>query len=797
MLNGLVTKGLLSIVFAGSATLGLPAISADSSDSQVQISWQAPGYSINQIYLDESTDAGITWKVVQQLPPDALHAFIGGLTNQQNYWFRIQFLLPDGTTSTPSNAVVAVPTGAPATPTDLSATASIDQVSLQWATPTAGESIIGYEVDQSSDGGATWSVVTANTHSPATSYLISGLTSGTTYTFQVKAIAFGGISSEYSAPASVLVGQLVDTAYPLSSTITPTGVNLTWGNPTITATLDTYRIELSTDGGLTWVLATSVDGAINKATVPYVLGGALYRVIATAINGQSAMSQITLAQITDDPNAQVDPNATPPTSSTPSGVAFPHYQGTITGTLGGITTSVNGGVGSRQSLPPFDIKISPKAVAHTQVAALALLSILTGATTIAARRREDEQTALEHVDYENLERLDGMEERGDLSSTWRWPSVDFAQKSDAFVYRTALSVNSSSPLLARLTLDGSYLRAIFGAPALILWVLGFGFGVLSLIQTHAQALPPLGYVTLGLITLGILDAASSIIALAVIFATTLLTGGYGNIPALRTTLGLAVLWFGPSLIASAARPLRRPRPVTFEIEKWRWERIGDFLLGPLLSAWAVRTMINGLPALSGLHLPLANYANFFAIIAGVVVAIRYGLEELVSRFYPARLRMVQEDDLLDTTQDQKYFSLFMRTVLFIIVALPFMGSCWQLYAGAAMFVAPAIARFFSSRFPNFPKLYQILPAGLPKIAVMLVIGALYSSWVSHLYNGASATKMGFVLMSIPGLAFSALSLIGRAPADGDLRWYMRDKNTWLYRIGAVVVITATIYLALR
>jgi hypothetical protein len=798
MLNGLITKGLLTFIFAGSASIGLPAITVTSGDSQVQISWPAATFSENAIYLEESTDAGVTWKTIQSLPPDASHAFVGGLTNAQNYWFRIQYLLPDGTTSTPSNTVVALPTGAPAAPTTLSATSSTDQVSLTWDKPALGSTIIGYEVDQSSDGGATWSVVSSNTHSPSNSYLISGLTSGTTYTFQIKAIAFGAIASDFSTPASVLVGTLVDTEYPLSSTITPKGVDLVWGNPTITATLDTYRVELSTDGGMTWVLATQVDGAIQKTTVPYVLGGALYRVIATAINGQTAMSQVTLAQITDDPNAPVEPGTTPtfPTSTTGSS-STPHYVGTLSANFGAVTTSVNGGIGSRSTLPPFDIKIKPKAVAQTQVAALALLALLTGATGIAARRREDEQSSLENIDYENLERIDGMEERGDLSRSWRWPSEAIARKSDEFVYRRALSVNSSSPLLARLVLDGSYLRAMLGAPALITWLFGLALGGLSLLQTHAQALPPLTWVSLGLICLGILDAAASLVAVTVIFATTLVLGGYGSIPALRTTLGLAVLWFGPSLIASAARPLRRPRPVTFDPEKWRWERAGDFVVGPLLAAWAVRSMIHGLPALAGLNLPIVNNANLFAGVTALVVLVRYALEEVATRLYPARLRMVEDDELPETTKDQKYFALFMKVLLFIVLALPFMGSCWQLYAGALMFAVPAIARFFVAKFPNSTRLYQILPVGIPKFALMLVIGAIYSSWVGHLYVGNSSTKMGFVLMSIPGLAISTLALFGRSPQVNDVRWYMRDQFTWLYRLGAIVVIAIAIFLALR
>ena len=553
---------------------------------------------------------------------------------------------------------------------------------------------------------------------------------------------------------------------------------------------------------MTWSVEDTVDGDVKSAKLSYVIGGALYRIIATSITGEYAVSVVSLVQTLEDAadspmsdfnnqggTTTTDPGATDSTSATPEPT----------------TTTVNGGVGSRESLPKFDPLSLPAGVVNASVAALALLGLLSGAAgaaRVSGVRREDEVASLEGVSYANPESFDGFEEQGDRSNSWRWPSLRFTRIVERLTHGIASQLNRFSPLLGRIFSDGSYLRAMYGANAILTWIVGAIFAVITLIETGGQALPPKPLTVIVLIAIGILDAGAAGLAATIVILGTAAFGGFDSIPAIRTSLGLAILWFAPALIASAARPLRRKKPEEDdenreELSKYQWERAGDFLVGPLLVAFAVRSMISGLPALAGLNLPIANSANLIAILAFCFVALRYSLEESATKNYPMRLLMVETNEMRYQIKGQHFVSIILRTFLFAFVAFPFMGNVWQLYVGAFLFIFPTVLSTFAKNLPKTPALFQILPVGIPKFVFMLIIGSLYGSWVSGLVDGAQAARMGFVLLSIPGFIFSILSLFVANPGSDAVRWYMRDRLKWFYRIGAIVLVLLGTYLVLK
>ena len=104
----------------------------------------------------------------------------------------------------------------PAAPTGLTATPGNAQVVLNWTDPS-NTNITKYQIRQSTDGGSTWSTWTDISSSGATTttHTVSSLTNGTTYTFELRAVA--GISNGASAsvtvtPAGKLVGNVVASA---------------------------------------------------------------------------------------------------------------------------------------------------------------------------------------------------------------------------------------------------------------------------------------------------------------------------------------------------------------------------------------------------------------------------------------------------------------------------------------------------------------------------------------------------------------------------------------------------------
>ncbi len=321
MLIGLFLKPLALFAAAASAGLGSPTANAVPSESQVLISWQAPTQAINGVLIEESVDSGNSWITVTKLPPTSTHLRVQGLTDGKNYWFRVSWIWPDYSIGIPSATLVAIPINNPSAPTGLIATANDTQVALNWDQPTQG-SVTGYEIEQSTDGGTTWTIVSKNTGSIASGYLIDRLTTGTTYTYRIKALAFGGGQSEYSDSAVVKVAAAPTGGFALNYAIKKTKITLTWETPIDLSDVTDYKVNVSSDGGANWFTVATTPGGINTAIVPYVIGGATYQVIATSTSGQTASSAVELVQTNAIPDptttAKLSPTPTPSSSATPT-----------------------------------------------------------------------------------------------------------------------------------------------------------------------------------------------------------------------------------------------------------------------------------------------------------------------------------------------------------------------------------------------------------------------------------------------------------------------------------------------
>ena len=100
----------------------------------------------------------------------------------------------------------------PSAPTGLTGTAAATSVDLVWAAPaSAGSSAISdYQVRFSSDGGLTWSDP-QSLGSTSTTATVTGLTNGTDYVFQVRAVNAAG-TGPWSAPSNAVAPKPAGTA---------------------------------------------------------------------------------------------------------------------------------------------------------------------------------------------------------------------------------------------------------------------------------------------------------------------------------------------------------------------------------------------------------------------------------------------------------------------------------------------------------------------------------------------------------------------------------------------------------
>lgn len=327
MLQGLILKSLIALMAATGTNLGAPQATAIPGESQVLINWAPPAGAINGIVIEDSLDSGNTWTTITKLPPNSTHIRVQGLTDGKNYWFRVRWIWPDNSLGIPSRTLVAIPINNPSQPTGLIATASGTQVALNWD-QTTEKAVTGYDIEQSTDGGNTWTVVSANTGSSSSGYLIDNLTRGTTYTFRIRSLAFGGGRSDYSEVTSVKVGLTPTGGFALTYKINGSKIDLTWETPQDLPDVTSYQVNASGDGGANWFTVATTQGGINTALVPYVIGGSTYQVIATSAAGETSASSIELVEtnLLPDPvtTATFNPGATGESSSpSPTGSATP------------------------------------------------------------------------------------------------------------------------------------------------------------------------------------------------------------------------------------------------------------------------------------------------------------------------------------------------------------------------------------------------------------------------------------------------------------------------------------------
>ena len=124
-------------------------------------------------------------------------------------------------------------------------------------------------------------------------------------------------------------------------------------------------------------------------------------------------------------------------------------------------------------------------------------------------------------------------------------------------------------------------------------------------------------------------------------------------------------------------------------------------------------------------------------------ALRIVLEAIAVRFYPSRLTDVQPDSLPQPIVMQRIAAAVTRTGLLLFVASAFLGWHWQLWVGGLLFLVPQVLSVFEEHFPNSPRLYRLLPRGIVRLVVMLLIGV----GIGALVDRAGAQSESLILDS--------------------------------------------------
>jgi large repetitive protein len=209
---------------------GVVGFTAVDGDHQVTLSWSIPsnlgGLPLHQYKLLESTT-----NTEQMLDSGDTSYIWSGLTNGVSYSFTLTPVTIDENAQMWDGVGVSlsdqIPYTIPEPPTNLTALASNQSITVSWDAPyDNGRAITGYKVQLSYQAALGTTSFTPPPYNADLSQTIYGLTNGTTYTVKVSAKNGAGYS-DYSTTIS---------AIPFAAPSEPLNFNATAGDTQITAT---------------------------------------------------------------------------------------------------------------------------------------------------------------------------------------------------------------------------------------------------------------------------------------------------------------------------------------------------------------------------------------------------------------------------------------------------------------------------------------------------------------------------------------------------------------------------------
>ena len=358
---------------------------------------------------------------------------------------------------------------------------------------------------------------------------------------------------------------------------------------------------------------------------------------------------------------------------------------------------------------------------------------------------------------------------GDRSRTWRWPATE---RVDHLAAALPVAVARRSPLLGRVFADSAYVRAILGSASLLLPLTALALGIAAVNSTGGEALPPSTALVIAIAVIGVIDAASGLVALTTFGLGVLVLGGLTTGDDVRFMLGLGALWAVVPVLAGVTRPLRRP-PTSGVVGVW--DRGADFIVVSLLGAWTVQRIVLALPGLAGVELEIDEHANAIALFVLGALVLRLALETLAAHLYPLRLDSTAAAAFPNPSRLTMIGSAVGRTAIYAFLAFVLIGDVWQLYAAAGLFLLTQIIWVYPDKVPNFPALYRAIPKGITQFTVFLfgytIAWLLMSSWMDM--ESKSFFPNVLVGFGLVGLILPLPLLFGRSGEARKIGWGKR------------------------
>ena len=345
--------------------------------------------------------------------------------------------------------------------------------------------------------------------------------------------------------------------------------------------------------------------------------------------------------------------------------------------------------------------------------------------------------------------------RGDKSFLWRLPGhASLHSVLTSFLNR----ISDKSAVLTRTLIDGHWVRAVFGSAHISLWYAGLITGVLASMSVGGHVLAPSLPFVLIIVLLSITDAFSGVLAWFGYVVSCAVSGGFTTLFDVRTAIGMGVLFIGIPLIANHSRPFRRePQKNALYVA----DRFADYLLAPILMAYAAAPIYVALNGLSGLQLVHPNGANTLKWAVAIAIPARMLCEDITIRLFPQRLKETE----LPLNKEPGLFvdmgTIVVKGGLWLLAAETFFGLGWKTWVIIGLMSFVPMLKLFADRYPNSAVVHRWFPRGVLRTVAMMFVGTWFAAWVMNAASNPVDTRSLAPVLMLPGIVVGLVDLVGR------------------------------------
>jgi len=337
--------------------------------------------------------------------------------------------------------------------------------------------------------------------------------------------------------------------------------------------------------------------------------------------------------------------------------------------------------------------------------------------------------------------------------------------------------------------DADYLRAVLGIFSLLIYPAAIVIGALEFNSLAEETSPIPGTTWLFIaIVIGCFDSLAGAIS-ATIFAL------LAVLPKLRdasidwpTFIGTLALIFvlstGPALFAGA---LRRFDGVHTK-RKGKWERLVDYALSPIVTAWVIWKGLELIPKIS--EIEILNWEEDIKNIAKIVftsILIRYFLEGFVAKHFSERINEIVTESI--PMQRLPHIALHIRKGIWIsltayLLLVPEPISTNTMLLIFFVLLLPALTLYF--RKESVDKIAKFNFIGTPRLVFFIGTGLALNS----IFNSKSVdSNIGlFIVIAFgPILYFNSMEALTESHLKSPAYFYQTRNGRLLYRAGSVLL----------